>query len=424
MGSVILWENSRPSSTRFCRPIKLIYEKETSNLARTEVERVKQQISEIIPTQFDSFKIHPKFYPAMIDGKVFSVIAESSSQTCGICGATPKVMNDLNSIKALPLNTKMYEYGLSTLHAWIRCFECILHIAYRLPIQKWHVRGTDKSVVQQTKLDIQEKLRNEMCLLVDIPKPSSGNTNSGNTARRFFQEPKLAALLTGISEELIRRFSVILRTMACGYKVNTHAFKIYSFDTAEIFFKTYPWFYMPSSVPKILIRGADIINYVSLSIGMMSEEAQEARNKDLRNFREHHTRKNSRKNTMEALTYSLLASSDPLISSLSKQPSSYSRNNIEIGSDVLTHFIAENNNLDLLIYIYDFSAARSVISTSGHRLPVNAANKSCAHEGNVWRTMTAPYHTCRPYHTVGVSPFLVVASPQCFDQSQIVIKLF
>lgn len=328
----------------------MIFKKETSDLVRTEIESVKQQISEIIPTQFESFQIHHQFHLTMIDGKVFSVIAESSSQTCGICGATPKVMNDLNSIKNLPPNTNMYEYGLSTLHAWIRCFECILHIAYRMPIQKWQVRSTDKSVVQQTKLDIQEKLRNEMCLLVDIPKSGSGNTNSGNTARRFFQQPKLAALLTGVSEELISRFSVILRTMASGYKVNTHAFKIYSFETAELFVEKYPWFYMPSSVHKILIHGADIINSVSLPIGMMSEEAQEARNKDLRNFREHHTRKNSRKNTMEDLMHSLLFSSDPLISSLSKKPSSYSRNNIEIDSDVINLLSEPNIQEDAVGY--------------------------------------------------------------------------
>ena len=42
-------------------------------------------------------------------------------------------------------------------------------------------------MVQQTKLDIQEKLRNRMSSLVDIPRPGSGNTNNGNTARRFFK---------------------------------------------------------------------------------------------------------------------------------------------------------------------------------------------------------------------------------------------
>lgn len=332
--NAILWENSRPSSTRFCRPIKLIYKKETSELVTKEFENIKQQILEINPTTFEDFEIRHEFYMTMIDGKIFSIISESSSQTCGICGATPKIMNNLNAIKNQPIKANMYEYGLSTLHAWIRCFECILHIAYRLPIKKWQVRGADKSVLQETKLKIQQKLRTEMGLLVDIPKPGSGNTNNGNTARKFFKQPKLAALLTGVSEEIISRFSVILRTMACGYKVNTHAFKMYCWQTAEIFVEMYPWFYMPSSVHKILLHGADIINNISLPIGMMSEEAQESRNKDLRNFREYHTRKNSRKNTMEDLINSLFLTSDPLISSISKQPHAYSRNAVQIDRDV------------------------------------------------------------------------------------------
>ena len=267
----------------------MIFEKETSELVSREVEAAKKQISEIKPTKFEFFQMYHKFYMTMIDGKVFSVIAESSSQKCGICGTTPTMMNDLNAVKNRSCNTNMFEYGLSTPHAWIRCFECILHIAYRMPLKKWQIRGCDKDIVQQTKLDIQEKLRNRMSLLVDIPRPGSGNTNNGNTARRFFQEPNLAAILTGVNVELISRFSVILRTMSCGYKVNTHAFQMYCMQTAEIHVALYPWFYMPSSVHKILFHGADIINHVSLPIGMMSEEAQESRNNYLRNFREQHT---------------------------------------------------------------------------------------------------------------------------------------
>ncbi|KAJ4429838.1 hypothetical protein ANN_22042 [Periplaneta americana] len=53
-----------------------------------------------------------------------------------------------------------------------------------------------------------------------------------------------------------------------------------------------------------------------LPIGQLSEEAQEARNKDIKRFREHHTRKNSRINTVTDLVNNLLVSSDPLISSL------------------------------------------------------------------------------------------------------------
>lgn len=40
---------------------------------------------------------------------------------------------------------------------------------------------------------------------------------------------------------------------------------------------------------------------------------QERRNKDIRNYREHHARKNSRANTMEDQLHHLLASSDPVV---------------------------------------------------------------------------------------------------------------
>lgn len=48
----------------------------------------------------------------------------------------------------------------------------------------------------------------------------------------------------------------------------------------------------------------------------MSENAPEARNKDIKRFREHHTRKTFRRNIMENLFNNFLLPSDPFISSL------------------------------------------------------------------------------------------------------------
>ena len=66
-----------------------------------------------------------------------------------------------------------------------------MHSTHCLPnaYKKWEIRDCDKDLVQQTKVGIQEKMRNIMSLLVDIPRPGSGNTNNGNTAGLFFQEP-------------------------------------------------------------------------------------------------------------------------------------------------------------------------------------------------------------------------------------------
>lgn len=74
---------------------------------------------------------------------------------------------------------------------------------------------------------------------------------------------------------------------------------------------------MSVTLHKILIHGANIIDSISLPIGMLSEQAGESRNKFWRYDREHHTRKLNRKTTILDLIHRALESSDPLISTMS-----------------------------------------------------------------------------------------------------------
>lgn len=185
----------------------------------------------------------------------------------------------------------------------------------------WQARGSEnKEKVAIRKKEIQRKFKEEMGLLVDIPKSGgSGTTNDGDTARRFFDNPSISSSITGIDENLIYRFSVILKTLNQNFAIDPTAFGNYAMDTAKQYVRLYPWYYMPASVHKILIHGADIISSCLLPIGMMSEEAQEHRNKHLKHYREHHTRKNSRINTNCDLFNRLLLSSDLLITSLRRK---------------------------------------------------------------------------------------------------------
>lgn len=91
--------------------------------------------------------------------------------------------------------------------------------------------------------------------------------------------------------------------------------------------------FQKESADLVRIHGADIIKISPLPIGQMSEEALEARNKDLSNIREQHTRKTSRKTTMEDLIHGLLCSSDPLIASLRSIQNSSSQENRENNVD-------------------------------------------------------------------------------------------
>ena len=61
--------------------------------------------------------------------------------------------------------------------------------------------------------------------------------------------------------------------------------------------QNYPQFNLPASALKVLIRGSEVIDYALLSIGELSEEAAEASNKNIKQFRRDNTRKMSRVTT-------------------------------------------------------------------------------------------------------------------------------
>lgn len=181
--------------------------------------------------------------------------------------------------------------------------------------------------------NIQKRFREELGLVIDKPKQVSGNTNDGNTARRFFRAYDITSEITGVDLNLIKRFYILLQVMSCGKAVNPKKTGEYALETAKLYVAKYPWYYMPASLHKVLIYGEAIIEHYSiLPLGELSEDAQESRNKDYKNFRLHHARKISRKATTEDVLHSLLYTSDPYITSLRKP---YHKKNIELLDEAL-----------------------------------------------------------------------------------------
>lgn len=172
--------------------------------------------------------------------------------------------------------------------------------------------------MKQRSDEIKEKFKNQMGLVVDKPKPGYGNSNYGNTARRFFKNPELSGEITGLDVNLIKNFRILLRTLSSGYDINITAFEKVCSETRALYF--YSWYYMPVTVHKILVHSAEVIKTCIVPIGQISEESQEARNKDCRRFREHHTRKQSRISTNRDMLNMLIITSDLVINSFREFP--------------------------------------------------------------------------------------------------------
>lgn len=80
-------------------------------------------------------------------------------------GATPKDMNNIPPIIRRMCNTFTYKFGISILHFYLRCFEFLLHISYKLELEKWAARGKDaQDNVKKRNNKITSKFYEEMGL--------------------------------------------------------------------------------------------------------------------------------------------------------------------------------------------------------------------------------------------------------------------
>jgi hypothetical protein len=119
---IVLWQNPRPLSTRYCRPIRLQFRKEPNELIREEKEHIEKKIKLSLPTRVvvtgqEFFVFHEMLF-TMIDGKVCNAITSTSSaQVCYICRASPKEMNTVDGTVRRPVDITALRFDLSTLHA-------------------------------------------------------------------------------------------------------------------------------------------------------------------------------------------------------------------------------------------------------------------------------------------------------------------
>ncbi|CAB3258767.1 unnamed protein product [Arctia plantaginis] len=167
-GKKVVWQNPTPSSPRFCRPIRFRFVKKSTNITREEIAYLENAQKRLTATKVDinsneyTFRHFMKM--TMIDGKVCNAATNTSSTS---------------------RERRTPEKKLSE---------------------------------EQRKRKIQERCRTETRLLVDMPKANFGNTNDGNTSRRFFDDTELAAEITGINHEVMHRLKVILEVITSDHK--------------------------------------------------------------------------------------------------------------------------------------------------------------------------------------------------------------
>ena len=134
----IIWQNPTPSSPRYCRPIRIRFVKESTDITNEEINYIQNQIDLLENSVFTregvSASVKHSMAFTMVDGKVCNAATQTTStMRCYICGATSRLLNNL-SIKK-DVDVEALSFDLSILHARIRLFESILHLSYKLPVK-------------------------------------------------------------------------------------------------------------------------------------------------------------------------------------------------------------------------------------------------------------------------------------------------
>lgn len=234
----IFWNNDYPSSVCLCRPIALIFQKESTDLTNEVIAKMNAEIATLEPTKIGKVSVSATICFTMVDTKVINDLTKTHSQKCYICQRSGKVLN-------LPLETndsddpEKYRFGMSPLHAYIRTMEIMLKIAYRLVMEKpaWRVSKANVQVKQREEV-IKTAFREQLGLRIGEPRPGGGNSNSGNVARSFFKQREAVAEITGLDKELLERFYVILTLINSKAEIRMDAYRV-SLDKIIVYIKCF-----------------------------------------------------------------------------------------------------------------------------------------------------------------------------------------
>ena len=108
-----------------------------------------------------------------------------------------------------------------------------------------------KDIIKKRKENVKNNLSKTPGILVDTPLNGYGSSNTGSIMIKFFHSYEITSKITEIDQNIIKRVYIILNTLNSGYIIDAEKYKCYAIETAKIYIKLYPWYYMPVFVHKM-----------------------------------------------------------------------------------------------------------------------------------------------------------------------------
>ncbi|CAG9804877.1 unnamed protein product [Chironomus riparius] len=284
---ICLWDNENSQSVYSVRPIQLEHAKETRVNVRRIYEDIKNQISKLEPQRFICedmlLEITYKFYPTMLDGKVYTDLTETSGYCrCQLCRSGPNEMSDINNLdngrfeKTHRKFVKEHLYfNTQPLHTSMNVLTTLYDLSYKQYVQKHWLEITEE---EQIVLDV-EKARIKQAMwdafnvrVLEPRQGGAGSSDTGNVARKVLENPELLAKTLYLNEEIIKRICYVLNQIRSLEPVDDlDEFDRYCKETYRMFLTTYSWFKIPVTLHRALAHAKHYMEALPLPLGRMSD---------------------------------------------------------------------------------------------------------------------------------------------------------
>lgn len=94
---VVIWKHQDPFTSRYCRPIRLLFTKVTEDIISQEVEYIQNCIIDLKPIVINTDKVNLTIKPKLLSGKIDGRLCKALDtytpiQNCYLCGTPAKVL--------------------------------------------------------------------------------------------------------------------------------------------------------------------------------------------------------------------------------------------------------------------------------------------------------------------------------------------
>ena len=148
----ILYDNCLCNSSKAVRPIRHLYQKESTEIIKTEDQRVKNEINNLCKYEWtQNVCVGYIGFQSMCDQKVCNAVNDnSSSQRCPFCLAGPKDFHQIGLFFKANVDA-MGELCLSILHVGIRSTEHIFKVGFNQDFQCFYCRTDEQKLLRAAR---------------------------------------------------------------------------------------------------------------------------------------------------------------------------------------------------------------------------------------------------------------------------------